>query len=97
MSLDIRIERLVLEGLDVSSAEARRIGAALESELTRLLASGRIGPELAGGGLLPSLRVPDVTFAPPTSPAALGASLAEALGGGLLGPLDRSESVEQLP
>jgi hypothetical protein len=39
MSFDVRIERLVLEGLHVTPAERRRVQGTVECELTRLLSS----------------------------------------------------------
>jgi len=40
MNIKVSIERLVLDGLPVSSAQGSLIGAAVETELARLLATG---------------------------------------------------------
>ena len=37
MNVDVRIERVMLEGLDLTPAERPRLQAAMERELTRLL------------------------------------------------------------
>jgi hypothetical protein len=82
--LHIEIDRLVVEGLP--RAEAKRVGAALERELARLL-----GEQAAGGGLAAWQARGDAagldlgTVRPPAGlgAAALGGLLARRIAGGM--------------
>jgi hypothetical protein len=55
MNLRLHIERVVLDGLDLSQAEAERVRVGLEAELSALLQAGGLSPELLGGGAFPTL------------------------------------------
>jgi len=78
----VRVERLVLDGFDLSPADRARVGAAARAELARLIAEGGVHPELAGGGARPRLRAPAVVDAG-APPAELGAQIARAVYGGI--------------
>lgn len=56
MNINLRIERLVLEGVDVPHSQRPLLQEAVETELARLLAEGGLGPELALGGAVPSVQ-----------------------------------------
>ena len=43
MNVNVHIERLVLEGLDVSSRDGDAIGAAVQRELARLVPGAQLG------------------------------------------------------
>ena len=47
--IKVHIERLVLEGLPVMRSEGPLVQAAVQAELSRLLAEGGLGPGLASG------------------------------------------------
>lgn len=79
MSVRLHIDRLVLDGLALAPADRAHFVAALESELARLVADGGISPALAHGIAMPSLRAPEVTFAPDAKPSQMGAAVADAL------------------
>lgn len=83
MALHLHIERLVLDGLPMGPRERRELEATLGAELGRLLAGGALHPELAAGGAVPALRVPDVALAPGASGAAVGHGLAASIHAGL--------------
>jgi hypothetical protein len=51
MKISVHIERLVLEGLPVSSAQGARLGAAVERELARLVAAGGLAGTGPGGAV----------------------------------------------
>jgi hypothetical protein len=55
MNVRIHIERLVLNGLAVSAAEAPLIQEALQTELVRLIAEGGLSPGVLAGGAINSL------------------------------------------
>jgi hypothetical protein len=85
MRVVLDIERLVLEGLPVTAAEARRIRTAVESELSRLLGACPIAARLLGGGAMPSLTAPPQRLAPRGTPEAVGIGIAQAVHRGLSG------------
>ena len=53
--IKVHIERLVLEGLPVGRSQGPQVQAAVQAELSRLLAEGGLGQELAAGGAVPSV------------------------------------------
>jgi hypothetical protein len=86
VSVQLHIERLVLDGLELSTRDGPALVAALEHELARRLATARAWPE--GGAGVHRVRGEPVRIASGASPAALGtaiggsihASLGEAVG-----------------
>jgi hypothetical protein len=83
MKIQVRIERLVLEGLDVPRAQQPLLQAAVEAELGRLLAQGGLAPGLASGTAVPSVRAEGITAA--RQPAEMGARIARSVYGGIGG------------
>ena len=82
MNINVSIERLVLDGLPVTSAQGSLLGAAVETELVRLLATGGLEMGLQSGGAWPSLPV-DVVLLTASKPAQLGQQIAQAVYGGI--------------
>jgi hypothetical protein len=85
MRIVLDIERLILEGLPVTAAEARRMRTVAEGELSRLLGAGPIAARLLGGGAMPSLAAPPLRLAPRGTPEAIGIGIAQAVHRGLSG------------
>jgi hypothetical protein len=85
MKIVLHIERLVLDGLPVASTRRVAVGAAVERELTRLLASGGLGAHLAHGGALPRIAAPQIRFARRDRADAMGVRIARAIYGGIGG------------
>jgi hypothetical protein len=83
MNYEIRIDRLVLEGLDVASRDGKLIQAAVAAELTRLVTEGGLSPALQSGGAIPSLGGGIVEATPGGPPTVLGQRIARAVYGGL--------------
>jgi hypothetical protein len=79
MNIHLHIERLVLAGLPLSAADGPRVRAALEVELSRLLAQGRLLPSLDAGGAIPSLSAGAVGFGTERGPNEFGREIAGAL------------------
>ena len=77
MRITIHIERLHLDGVALNHADGHLIRAAIETELTRLLATEGLSRELSAGAALPHLRAPDITIE--RKPAAIGNSVASAV------------------
>ncbi len=76
MSVEVRIEKLVVEGFE--GLDGRVLGRALEAELALRLAAGTLDPEhLAGLGAAPT--IPDLMLPAGAGAAAIGRSAARAV------------------
>jgi len=69
----LHIDRLVLDGIPLDGA---RVRDAVESELARLIGERGIAAQSLA---VPSVRAPQITFAPDAKPAQLGSSIAGAV------------------
>lgn len=86
MKIEVRIERLVLDGLPVTSLEGPLIQRAVEQELTRLLTSHGLADELRRGVAMPRMRAGSLQLAKEQRPAGLGQGIARAVHQGIGGP-----------
>jgi hypothetical protein len=82
MSIKLHIDRLILEGLPVSSAQGPRVRAAVEAELVRLLATGGLSPDLRAVAI-PHVRAGNLQFSAESRPAQLGKEIARSVYGGI--------------
>lgn len=80
--VNVHIERLILDGLIVATRDRAALGAALETELARLIADGGLPVGLAGGGAAPSLPAAAIQLNGDNDPARLGRQIARAVYGG---------------
>ncbi len=83
MKINLHIERLVLEGLPLSSRHAPIVQLAVEQELTRLLRSNGIGPGLISGGGMPHAPGGNMQLATEASPRQMGTQIAQSVHEGL--------------
>ena len=83
MKIEVHIERLVLDGLPVTSAESARVRAAVTAELSRMLAAGGLARELHGGGAVPRVAAPQFSFGPRERPDAIGRHIARSIHAGI--------------
>lgn len=83
MKINLHVERLILDGLPVSSHQAPLVQAAVEAELARLLTSERLAGTLNSGGATPRVNAPGIQLHSDNSPAQLGRQIAAAVYGGL--------------
>jgi hypothetical protein len=81
MTVRLHIERLVVEGLDLTRAEAARVGAALEAELTERLAG--MPPGSWSDRAMPVLTAAPMTVPHQPGPEPLGRAAGAALHRGL--------------
>ena len=81
MNVELHIEALVLHGF--SPGDRHRIGAALSSELARLLAEQGPPSALARGFDAPRLDGGSFQMAPDAKPRAVGGQVAQAVYGGM--------------
>ncbi|HEX6899538.1 MAG TPA: hypothetical protein VF789_07495 [Thermoanaerobaculia bacterium] len=83
MKINLHIDRLVLEGIDLPHAQRPVLQAAVEAELGRLLAEGGVGPDLASGIAVPSVRAAGIEMGADGSPQQLGTQIARSVYGGI--------------
>jgi len=76
MNIELSIESLIIHGL---SGDRAAVAAAVEQELTRLLADRGLPPGLANGGGAISASPPPVRVPHGLRPAAIGAHVAKAI------------------
>lgn len=82
MAIDVRIERLILNGMGLDARTAALVAAAVEAELASRLAAGSFDTAM-GAVAVPVLRTPPVQVHEGASPQALGRGIAGAVLGGL--------------
>lgn len=81
MNINLHIEQLVLDGLPLMPGQGPAVQAALEAELSRLLAERGMGN--LSGGAVPQLSVPSIQLSPAGPPAQWGRQIARTLYDGL--------------
>jgi hypothetical protein len=77
MKIALHIDRLVLDGLPVNAAQGKTIGAAVERELTRLMASG--GFDHGGARAIAKTNGPDIRMDRGDGPNATARKIAGAI------------------
>jgi hypothetical protein len=83
VNIQVDIERLVLDGINLSYRERQQLGAGLESELRRLLAQDGPGAKLLAGSALRSVPAGAIEWTPGGDPTALGKQIAHSVYEGL--------------
>lgn len=79
----LHIERLVLDGVAVAPGDSPKLRIAVERELTRLVGTRGLAPEMRSGGAVDSVRGGVVHLEPAGTPARLGRQVASAVYGGI--------------
>lgn len=79
--IEISIDTLVLHGYP--TRDRARIAVALQEELSRLVSSGSLSPDLLAAGQLPVIETPALQTAPGARPEAIGQGIAQAIYEGL--------------
>jgi hypothetical protein len=92
MNIKVHIERLILDGLPVTSRQGDSIHAAVETELARVLADK--GFDCSSGYAVPHLAASPIQLSQVSKPSLLGQQIARAVYGGLISEtrLSRNES-----
>lgn len=83
MNIQLHIERLILEGLPISTEQGPIVQAALESKLVQLLAARGLSPELSQSVAVPSMRLERTPIQTNHNPVQTGHQIAAALMDGL--------------
>ena len=85
MNVHVHIERLILDGLPLEWSQGPLVRAAIEQELTRLLAAHGLSDELRLGGAVPRVRAGALPLARESHPAGLGRQIARSVYRGIGG------------
>ena len=83
MNIHVHIERLILDGLPVTTAQGPLVQAAVESEISRLLGADGLSASLRVGGALPSVAGGTIELRSNPGPVDLGKQIATAVSGAL--------------
>ena len=79
MNVNLHIEKLILDGIDLSPQERSQLDIAMRAELTRLIAAEGINSSLQGGGTYDRLAAGNVQFSPGQSPDVMGQHIAQSV------------------
>lgn len=82
MKIHLHIERLILEGLPMERLQGGIVQGAVVDELSSLLASGGLSPELRGGAV-PAVNGGNIALERHVKPAHVGKEIARAVYGGI--------------
>ncbi|MFL6211740.1 MAG: hypothetical protein ACJ74W_23030 [Pyrinomonadaceae bacterium] len=83
MNINLHIERLVLDGVSLARGHEPLLRAAIEAELSRLLATNGLPSSLLSGGAVPRLQTGEIQLANEHGAQHLGRQIAGALHGEL--------------
>jgi hypothetical protein len=82
MNIKVHIERLVLDGVNITSDQSHLLQASVEAELSRLLTAGGLSPSLAQGTAVPSISADGIQLTN-NNPAKIGQQIAQSMYGGI--------------
>jgi hypothetical protein len=83
MRTRVHIERLILDGLPLTTEAGARVRAAVETELARLLAAQGVPEHLRLGGAVPAIAAPRLRFAADDRPDTIGRNIARSIHRGI--------------
>lgn len=83
MNINLHIERLILEGVNISPGQRHMLQASVETELARLMTRGGVATRLTGGGTLPRIASPAIKLNGSGSPIELGRQIASSVYSGI--------------
>ena len=79
MNFNIDIERMILEGMPMSPSQGRKLQAAVEAELTRLLTTEGIPENWQAGRVVPHVSGSAIQVKPGTNPTKMGQQIAQGI------------------
>ncbi|MDC8757012.1 hypothetical protein [Janthinobacterium fluminis] len=83
MNIELRMERLILDGIDVPAGQRHLLQAAVEAELSRLLTERGVAPGLTQGALVAELAAEPIALAGGGDPLRLGQQIAQSVFGSI--------------
>jgi hypothetical protein len=90
MNVQLDIERLSLDGLNLSPVQRQQLQAAFEQEITRLIDERGLSPHITAGGAMPSLKSAPIQ-ALASDPVKLGTQIAQSVYFGIGNTAARSQ------
>ena len=83
MKIHLHIERIVVDGLPLTARDGALVRAALEAELTRLLAQPQPGGARRASTAVPRVRADGIRVAREARPAEIGQQIARSVHGAI--------------
>jgi hypothetical protein len=83
MNINLHIERLILDGVNVSRSQRHLLQASVERELTRLFTERGVPQHLASGAALPHVPARPIAVSGGADPVRLGRQIAQSVYGGI--------------
>lgn len=78
MNINLQIDRIILEGVDLSLRQRRQLQAAIETELSRLMTVNGIPGNLQNGGKIPKL-LASLNITNNSQPTLMGEQIAQSI------------------
>jgi hypothetical protein len=82
MNINLQIEKLILEGVDLSPRQRRQLQAAVETELSRLCTENGIPHSLQNSSTIPKMPA-NLNITNNSNPSLMGEQIAQSIYGGL--------------
>ena len=82
MNIKLNIERLVLDGVNITPEQRYLLQASVETELTRLLVERGLSPSLAQGTAVPQISTGGIQLTN-NNPTQIGQQIAQSVYGGI--------------
>jgi hypothetical protein len=82
MNIIVRIERLILDGVNIPPSQRHLLRASAETEIARLFADGEVSPNLSEGVIPPHFSASTIQLAVGNDSVQLGRQIAQAVSGG---------------
>jgi hypothetical protein len=79
MSIAVHIERLVLDGVPIPHRHRAQVQAAIQQELSRLIAANGLAVDMQASGVLPRVGGGEIHLEDDEQPGRLGAQIARAI------------------
>jgi hypothetical protein len=83
MNINLHIERLTLDGVDIAPGQRHLLQGAVEAELTRLLTTGGLSPDLTRGVAVPRISAGGMQLTAGNNVTQLGQQIAQSVYGGI--------------
>jgi len=83
VNINVYIERLILDGIKMGPGQGAKVKAAVEAELSRLLAEGGVESGLQSGGAFPNMPARSIQVSGEIHPSRLGRQIARTVYGSI--------------
>jgi len=83
VKINVYIERLILDGINMGPGQGAMVKAAVQAELSRLLAEGGVESGLLSGGAFPNMPARPIQVSEEIQPSRLGRQIARTVYGSI--------------